>query len=315
MQSKTVDQKARLFTIFCNKTLIAMRMSLLLLFLHVFHVQVVQAETPYSQAASVAEAMQQRKTVTGTVVDATGLPVIGANVIEIGTTNGTVTDVDGKFSLSVANNATIRITYIGYLEQDVSTTGRTSFDITLVEDTKALDEVVVVGYGTVRKSDLTGAIGSVSASKIANVPQTGVTSLLQGKVAGVNITSISGAGDMQIRVRGTTSLNKSNEPLWVVDGVIGAPAPSNPNDIESIQVLKDASATSIYGSQGANGVILVTTKRAGHTCCRDTKWFGILCKKSPLDEPLQYACAYNEVNGAGPFVMGYVCLQSRDEGR
>ena len=279
-----------------------MRMSLLLLFLHVFHVQVVQAETPYSQAASVAEAMQQRKTVTGTVVDATGLPVIGANVIEIGTTNGTVTDVDGKFSLSVANNATIRITYIGYLEQDVSTTGRTSFDITLVEDTKALDEVVVVGYGTVRKSDLTGAIGSVSASKIANVPQTGVTSLLQGKVAGVNITSISGAGDMQIRVRGTTSLNKSNEPLWVVDGVIGAPAPSNPNDIESIQVLKDASATSIYGSQGANGVILVTTKRAqeGTHVVVDTRMvWNTLAKEPDLMSPYEYARAYNEVNGAG----------------
>ena len=188
------------------------------------------------------------------------------------------------------------------MEQDVSTTGRTSFDITLVEDTKALDEVVVVGYGTVRKSDLTGAIGSVSASKIANVPQTGVTSLLQGKVAGVNITSISGAGDMQIRVRGTTSLNKSNEPLWVVDGVIGAPAPSNPNDIESIQVLKDASATSIYGSQGANGVILVTTKRAqeGTHVVVDTRMvWNTLAKEPDLMSPFEYARAYNEVNGAG----------------
>jgi len=175
-----------------------------------------------------------------------------------------------------------------------------SINITLSEVTREIEEVVVIGYGTVRKSDLTGSIVSISNDKFRNLPQTSVTQILQGKAAGVNITSTSGAGNANIRIRGITSLNKSNEPLWVVDGVIGGVI-GNFHDIQSIEVLKDASATAIYGSQGANGVILVTTKRAqeGKTMVTlDTRFNWRTIRKYPdLLSPYEWATAYNDLNG------------------
>lgn len=214
---------------------------------------------------------QQKKRITGTVVDAAGEPIIGANVVEAGTTNGTVTDVDGSFSLVVEDNATIRVSYIGYLEQEIVTTGMTSINVTLSEDTQALDEVVVVGYGTMRKSDLTGALSQVSGEDLKNLPVRSVADALQGKTAGVMVTSTGGSPGTPpaVRIRGVGTVNNNN-PLYVVDGLpqndIGW---LNPNNIASMEILKDASATAIYGSRAANGVIIISTMR-GNTEAKTT---------------------------------------------
>ena len=222
---------------------------------------------------------QQKKTITGTIVDINGEPVIGANIIEVGTTNGTVTDVNGKFSLSVENDAVIRISYIGYLEQEINTEGKTSFNIVLQEDTQTLEEVVVVGYGTQLRREVTGSIANVTEKDFnKGITQTAID-LLQGKVAGLVITS--GSGDITseqiIRLRGTSSLTGSSAPFVVIDGVPSMSLNSvAPQDIESISVLKDASATAIYGSRSASGVILVTTKkgRADHTLVEYNGYIG-----------------------------------------
>ncbi|MDR1676291.1 MAG: SusC/RagA family TonB-linked outer membrane protein, partial [Tannerella sp.] len=203
-----------------------------------------------------AEANRQGKFVTGTVVDERGDPVVGANIVEKGVTaNGTVTDVDGKFSLTVSDDAVLRISYIGYITQEISVLsdggGGKSLTITLLEDTKALEEVVVIGYGTVRKSDLTGAVSSVSAKDLGDRVTTDIGTLLSGKVTGVDVSQ--GA----IRIRGVTTLNNT-DPLIIVDGFMGGSY--NPEDIEHVEILKDASSTAIYGARGANGVILITTK-------------------------------------------------------
>lgn len=211
---------------------------------------------------------QQKKQITGKVVDATGEPVIGANIVETGTSNGTITDINGKFSLSVENNASLRISYIGYLEQIVNTSGRDSFDIILREDTQALEEVVVVGYGTMRKKDLTGSITQLDNRMIEIQNQSSATKVLEGSVSGVNIAAIDGQPglDAGIRIRGLGSTNiNSSSALIVIDGVPaqGENPLSNMNsqDIASITVLKDAASTALYGSRGANGVVLITTKK------------------------------------------------------
>jgi TonB-linked SusC/RagA family outer membrane protein len=219
----------------------------------------------FSTIATVAFA--QGKTVTGVVVDNIGEPIIGASIIVNGTTNGTITDIDGNFSLSgVADNATLKVSYIGYIAQTISTAGKTTLRITLVEDAQALDEVVVVGYGVKKKSDVTGALSSVGAKELSTKPVTNALEALQGKVAGVDITLNQRPGELgSISIRGKRSLTDGgNDPLYVVDGVVlssGGIESINPRDIESISVLKDASSTAIYGSRGANGVVLVTTKR------------------------------------------------------
>lgn len=220
----------------------------------------------HNQITAVVEALQQqKKTITGTVVDASGTPIIGANIVETGTTNGTVTDVDGKFSLNVENDATIHITYIGYLEQSIATAGKSAVDITLLEDTKALDEVVVVGYGTMKKNDLTGSISQIKTKDIELTPINNLEQALKSQAAGVSIRQNSGrpGGNIEVRIRGGNSMIGGNEPLYVLDGFpVGSDINFlNPSDIESINILKDASATSIYGSRGANGVIIITTKR------------------------------------------------------
>lgn len=213
-------------------------------------------------------AYAQSKTVSGTVVDQIGEPVIGANVIVKGTTNGVITDLDGRFTLSnVPNNGTISISFIGYKDQEISVAGKTNFQVTLHEDNAMLDEVVVVGYGVQKKSDVTGAMTSVGAEQLTARPVNNAFEALQGKAAGVDITTNERPGSIgSVRIRGNRSLIKdANDPLYVVDGVplmsASAIETLNPRDIESIDVLKDASATAIYGSRGANGVILVTTKQ------------------------------------------------------
>ena len=208
----------------------------------------------------------QSKTVTGKIIDSTGEPVIGASVLVKGTTNGVISDIDGNFSIQgVANDAVLQISFVGYKAQDISVAGKTRIDVTLVEDTEMLDEVVVVGYGVQKKSDVTGALASVSSEELNTKPVSNAFEALQGKAAGVDITSSQRPGELgDIRIRGNRSLNASNSPLYVVDGVplnSGGIETINPRDIESIDILKDASSTAIYGSRGANGVILITTKR------------------------------------------------------
>ena len=209
----------------------------------------------------------QNISVTGTVTDKNGEALIGVNVLAKGTSQGTITNLDGTYSLNVASNAALQFSYIGYLSQTVAVAGRTRIDVTLEEDVKALEELVVIGYGTQRREAVTGSVASIGGDAIRAVQATNFTQSLQGRVAGVEMTQTStkpGAA-MQIRIRGTRSLNASNDPLIVLDGIpfAGTVNDIDPSFIKSIDILKDASATAIYGSRGANGVLMVTTNRGG----------------------------------------------------
>lgn len=211
-------------------------------------------------------AFAQGRQITGTVIDGTGEPVIGANVLEVGTTNGVITDIDGNFKLQgVQPNAKIQVSFIGYISQTISVGNQNNIKVTLKEDAQALDEVVVVGYGVQKKSDLTGSIGSVDNAKLAGKGATTVMESLQGQIAGVDISqSSSRVGEsFNISIRGKSTLGSSTSPLFVVDGVITDDINFlNPADIEKIDILKDASSTAIYGSRATNGVVIVTTKQA-----------------------------------------------------
>lgn len=204
--------------------------------------------------------------VNGRVADTSGEPIIGASVMVQGTSNGGVTDINGNFTVNnVPAKAILKVSYVGYVTQSVAVNGRSTINITLKEDALNLEEVVVVGYGVQRKTDVTGAMTRVSGEDLNTKPVANAFEALQGKAAGVDITSNQRPGELgKIRIRGNRSLNASNDPLYVVDGVplnSGGIETINPRDIESIDILKDASSTAIYGSRGANGVILVTTKR------------------------------------------------------
>jgi len=210
-------------------------------------------------------AFAQTITVKGVVKDFSGEPVIGASVLETGTTNGTITDIRGEFLLKVSSKGQLTISFIGYQSQSVNVANKTSFSIILKDDNKVLEEVVVVGYGTMKKLDVSGSIVSTNSKVIQEVPSTNVAAALQGRLPGIEMsqTSTRPGATMQIRIRGERSLNASNDPLIVVDGIPfgGSINDIAPNDIKNIDILKDASATAIYGSRGANGVILVTTFR------------------------------------------------------
>lgn len=211
-------------------------------------------------------AFAQDRTITGTVTDNKQEPLIGVNVVVKGNASvGAITDLDGKYSLSVpAGKATLVFSYIGYVAQEVSVGSRNTVDVVLVDDAQALEEVVVVGYGVVKKRDLVGSIASVKSQDITAVPTSNVLESMQGKIAGLDMTRSSGqpGSSFNFTIRGNRSLTASNAPLILVDGIAyGADIDINPNDVESIEVLKDASTTAIYGSRGANGVILVTTKK------------------------------------------------------
>ena len=223
-------------------------------------------ENPYTEQNDDSVTQQRTRKVTGVVLDANGESIIGANVVEKGTTNGSITDIDGKFSFSISKPVvTLSVSYIGYQPQDYAYKGQGSVIITLKEDLQNLDEVVVVGYGVAKKRDLTGSVASVKGEKLKETASLSAVQAMQGRAAGVTIiqTSAKPGEEASIRVRGNRSLKATNEPLYVVDGipiVVGLNELS-PSDIESVEVLKDASATAIYGSRGANGVILVTTKK------------------------------------------------------
>lgn len=208
---------------------------------------------------------QQKKQVSGKVLDEQGLPIIGANIVEAGTINGTVTDIDGNFSLNVGNNATIRVTYIGYLEQNINAEDIVNFNIILKEDTQALDEVVVVGYGIQKKATITGAISSMSSEVLIQSPVANVSNALAGRVSGLLTMQYEGEPGRdatQLRVRGVGTFSGSADPLVLVDGIESQSFNNiDFNEIEDITILKDASATAVYGVRGANGVIIITTKR------------------------------------------------------
>lgn len=293
-----------------------------------------------------SEVLQQAKRqIKGKVVDAAGETVIGANVLEKGTTNGVITDIDGNFVLNVSSGATLEISYIGYVTQTIKVTNQTSLHIVLKEDSETLDEVVVVGYGTMKKSDLSGASVSVGEDAIKGSVITSLDQSLQGRAAGVSAVSTSGApgSSSSIRVRGQATINSNAEPLYVIDGVIvqggGASGADfglgdalgngsvstisplstiNPADIVSMEILKDASATAIYGAQGANGVILITTKRGKAGEAKFT-YDGMLAvqrqtKRLDMMNLREFANYYNEfvqvgeldVNGyyADPSILG-----------
>lgn len=206
---------------------------------------------------------QDGYTLTGTVLDETNMPVPGANVVIQNTTTGTSTDFDGNFSITVSNGDVLEFSSIGYAKKEVAITGQQTLNVVLAEDASQLEEVVVVGYGSQKKSDITGSVSSVKSEELNAYPVLDAAQALQGRAAGVVVQSNNGGepgAPISIKIRGNTSINASSSPLVVVDGFVGASMPQA-NDIESMEVLKDASATAIYGSRGSNGVILVTTKK------------------------------------------------------
>ena len=236
--------------------------------------------------------------VSGTVVDATGEPIIGASVIVKGTSTGTVTDFDGNFTIpSVPAGASLEISYIGFKSQTIAVDGKSTINVTLQEDNAMLDEVVVVGYGVQRKSDVTGALTRVNEEQLNNRPVSNALEALQGKAAGVDITTSERPGTLgSITIRGSRSITASGSPLYVVDGIplsAGGIDALNPRDIESIDILKDASSTAIYGSRGANGVVLITTKRGKEGKMQlsysGTVTFEKLVDKSPAMSASDYA--------------------------
>ena len=253
-----------------------------------------------SAATMITEIAQQSKQIRGQVIDNAGIPIIGANIIEAGTTNGTVTDIDGNFTLDIANDAEIQVSYIGYLSQTIGTAGQSNFNIVLQEDTQALDELVVVGYGVQRKKLVTGATVQVDGDNITKLSTTSALGALQSQAPGVNITQSSGmpGEGFKVNIRGIGTVGDSS-PLYVIDGVAGGNINSlNPSDIESIDVLKDAASAAIYGARAANGVILVTTKRAkaGKTELTYDGWMGIqnVYKMPSLLNAKEYMSMVNE---------------------
>ena len=211
---------------------------------------------------------QNQFTVQGKVIDAaTDEPLPGVNILVKGTTTGTVTDIDGNYRLTAPDDTeTLVFSSVGYISEEVAISNQTVINLEMTPDTQSLSEVVVVGYGTQERADVTGAIGSVQSEEITNIPITTLEQGLQGQVAGVQVTQADATpgGGVTIRVRGGSSLSAGNEPLYVVDGypILGDNINFlNPNDIKSIDILKDASATAIYGSRGSNGVVIITTKR------------------------------------------------------
>jgi TonB-dependent SusC/RagA subfamily outer membrane receptor len=208
------------------------------------------------------EVVQQTRRITGTVYDSMG-PLIGATIKEKGTGSGTVSDMDGKFSINVKPGATLVISYVGYITKELTVGNQNTFRVSLEEQGHNLNDVVVIGYGTQRKEAVTGSVANIKGDVIREVPGSDITQALQGRIAGVEMsqTSSKPGASMQIRIRGTRSLTASNDPLIVLDGIpfAGSINDIDPNNIKNMDILKDASATAIYGSRGANGVIIIST--------------------------------------------------------
>lgn len=246
------------------------------------------------------------KTIKGVINDEQGETIIGASVIIKGEDTGTTSDMDGRFTLEAPEGAILVISYIGYHTQEVKVRKRSLLRVVLKEDNQLLDEVVVVGYGTVKKSNLTGAVSGVSNRQYKNQPVQRVENILQGRTPGVEVTATSGmpGASMKVRVRGTTSINKSSDPLYVIDGIISSSGLDgiNPSDIQSMEILKDASSTAIYGSRGSNGVILITTKQGSEGKAQVTfdasVGLSTVRKQYDLLNAYEYATALNDIRGS-----------------
>ena len=246
------------------------------------------------------ESQPQQKKITGTVTDKNGVPLPGVNVVSTGTTVGAITDNEGKYIIEVPpGSKSLTFSFVGMEQQEINIGSSTQINVTLAESAVDLEEVIVIGYGTVKKSDLTGSVASIKSNDISAFPQTNLTQTLQGLASGVQVQQNSGQPNakIQIRIRGTNSIQGSNDPLWVIDGFPSEPFFLNPSDIESIEILKDASATAIYGSRGANGVIIVTTKQGkeGATRVDYSGSYSIqtVAKKLDMMNAKEYAQLYN----------------------
>ena len=237
---------------------------------------IVVSKTANPSKAIVAGSNLQK--VQGTVKDNAGMPVIGATIIEKGTSNGTISDMDGNFTLNAHSGATLEVSYIGFKTQTIKVQQGQPVSISLREDLESLNEVVVIGYGSMKKSDLTSSISTVSSATISQAASNNISEILQGKVAGMDIQPDRYDGENRaMQIRGSRSLNASNSPLVIIDGIPGNMSDVNVHDIESVEVMKDASSAAIYGSQGANGVILITTKRgqSGSTKISYDGYYGV----------------------------------------
>ena len=242
-------------------------------------------------------AYAQNKSITGKVVDENGEGIPGASVTVKGTMTGTLSSNDGTYNIDATPNATLVFSFVGYLKEEIQIGNQSKIDVTLKTDTKALEEVVVVGYGTQRKVETTGSIASVKAEELTQLPITNIAQGLQARVSGVQISQNSGSpgGNISVRIRGTNSINGNSEPLYVIDGIqisnsggindVSPLSTINPNDIESVEVLKDASASAIYGARAANGVVLITTKRgkSGRTNVSIESYYGVQQVTKTLD--------------------------------
>ena len=258
-------------------------------------------------SSDYTEINQQSRIITGTVIDEYGEPIIGANVIEKGTTNGTITGLDGDFVLEIPENVTLVISYIGYLTKEVRTTNQTSLNIRLESDIQQLEEVVAIGFGVQKKVNLTGAVSALNTKDIEKLKVTQTSQLLSGLVSGINVTQKSGqpgTDQSYVRVRGLgTFSDAGNEPLVLIDGISSSLDNINVNDIESISVLKDAASASIYGTRAANGVILIETKKGKEGKARITYQgnfgFSRPAEKAKIVDSWTYAEMYNEalING------------------
>jgi len=259
----------------------------------------------------------QQRTITGTVTDnSDGSTLPGVAILAKGTTNGTVTDINGKYSLSVDESVKVLVfSFMGMRTEEREIGSLSMVNVRMENDNIGLDEVVVIGYGSVKRSDLTGAVSSVNMDNLKEMPATSFDKKLQGRVSGVQVTTLSGqpGGATSVKIRGGNSIMAGNEPLYVIDGVlmesqqnfswIGGPAENglssiNPNDIESMEILKDASATAIYGARGANGVVIITTKKGqkGKDKITFSAYVGMQQKASSVDvmNATQYAILYDE---------------------
>ncbi len=247
---------------------------------------------PINHATASETVSDMEVTVSGTITDTEGTPLVGATILEKGTTNGTTTDFDGTYSLTVQDGAILEVSYTGYGRQEIAVDGRTTINIELTEASELLDEVVVVGYGIQKKRDVTGAIATVDGEKLEKIPVASGVQAMQGQVAGVDIVNTGGRPGQAptIRIRGRRSISAGNDPLFVIDGIpqtsgTAAITDINPQDIASMEVLKDAAATAIYGSRGANGVVIITTKRGseGKTIVSYDGYYGATSAITNLD--------------------------------
>ncbi len=252
-----------------KKLIIAMKLTILLLLVGIMQVSAFDLN-PYSENNKSTDAFSvsaDQRSISGVITDADGQYIPGAAIIEKGTSNGTVSNINGEYTLNLqGTNPVLVFSFVGMLTQEIEVSNQSKIDVTLKVDAIGLEEVVVVGYGTMKKSDLTGSVSTITEEKLLSKPAFNIAQAISGKVSGVKIIERSGApgSEPMIRIRGTNSINSNNDPLFVVDGVVGvsdALRILNPNEIETMDVLKDASATAIYGARGANGVVIITTKR------------------------------------------------------